>query len=370
MKVCEPYIIFPRKLKSGKTVYYYQFRTETNSRSSPKSTGCTTLAQARRYCNQLYNNGEFRKTSSTSFSVYTKDFFSKDSQFYQWKMASRMNITDSTLLNYSQLLKYRLLPFFKDIQMENITRTTVKQWVIWASHQWAVKSVNNAQSVLNIILKQAVDDEIIKINPAMGLSFRRVDKKQRTLLTLDEIKQIYHSDKWKYETSRNVFLLSTITGMRVGEIIALKKENITDTYIDVQHSYNKALHQLGDTKTHEKRLVPIPCGLDFLYVDTDSGWLFEGNKNRPFNDSLVIKNFHYVCDCVGINWQERGLTIHTMRNFFISYMQMKNIPQPKIRAVVGHKDSTMTGWYTYWKPDMFPEIYKEQLELYNQIIGE
>lgn len=367
MRTSEPYTIFPKKLKSGKTVYYYQFRDENNKRSSPKSTGCQTLSQAKKYCNTLYNNGEFKKKSSNSFAVYTKDFFSKDSQFYQWKIASRMNITDSTLLNYTQVLKYRLLPFFENIQIEKITRSLVKQWVIWASKQWSIKSVNNAQSVLNLILKQAVDDELLNFNPATGLSFRRVEKKQRILLTLDEIIKIYHSNLWKHEISKNVFLLSTITGMRVGEIIALKQENIFDTYIDVKHSYNKATHQLGETKTHEKRLVPIPQDLTFLKTETGNIWIFEGNYQRPFNDSLIIKDLHYICERMGINWKARGITIHSMRNFFISYMQMQNISQPKIRAVVGHKDSTMTGLYTYWTPDMFPEIYEHQLELYNKI---
>lgn len=368
MRISEPYIIFPRTLKSGKVVYYYQFRTDTGARSTAKSTGCTSLSQAKRYCNKLYNQGEFKKNSSNTFSVYTKDFFSKDSQFYLWKKASRMNITDSTLLNYSQILEYRLLPFFADVQICNITRTLVKQWVIWASKKWSIKSVNNAQSVLNLILKQAVDDELLDFNPAMGLSFRRIEKKQRVLLTLEEIIQIYHSPLWKHEISKNIFLLSTITGMRVGEIIALKQENIFETYIDVKHSYNKAVHQLGETKTHEKRLVPIPQGLTFLKANLGDIWIFEGNRKRPFNDSLIIKDLHYICECMGIDWKARGVTIHSMRNFFISYMQMQNISQPKIRAVVGHKDSTMTGLYTYWKPDMFPEIYEEQLNLYKTII--
>jgi len=43
MRVTEPYIIFPRELKSGKIVYYYHFRDENGRRSAAKSTGCTNL---------------------------------------------------------------------------------------------------------------------------------------------------------------------------------------------------------------------------------------------------------------------------------------------------------------------------------------
>ena len=68
-----------------------------------------------------------------------------------------------------------------------------------------------------------------------------------------------------------------------------------------------------------------------------------------------------------IDKKERGLTIHSLRGFFISHLREKNVPDAKIRAVVGHSDPTMTDVYTYWKPDMFPEVYEVQKELYEKI---
>ena len=53
---------------------------------------------------------------------------------------------------------------------------------------------------------------------------------------------------------------------------------------------------------------------------------------------------------------------------FISYLESKNVSEPKIRAVVGHKDSSMTDLYTYWTPDMFPEIYAAQEEMIRSIL--
>ena len=63
MRVTEPYTLFPRKLPSGKTVIYYQYRRSDGTRSAPKSTGCTTMTAAKRFCNKLYNSGEIGRAS-------------------------------------------------------------------------------------------------------------------------------------------------------------------------------------------------------------------------------------------------------------------------------------------------------------------
>lgn len=85
MRVTEPYTLFPRKLNSGKTVYYYQFRDEVGRRSVPKSTGCVTLSSARRFCQKLYNTGLLTKSTDFLFENYMQDFFSKDNEWYTIK---------------------------------------------------------------------------------------------------------------------------------------------------------------------------------------------------------------------------------------------------------------------------------------------
>lgn len=367
MRITEPYTIFPRTLNSGKTVYYYQYRQQDGSRSTAKSTGQTTLAGAKRFCNKLYNSGEFEKTSSTRFSVYVADFFEKDKPFYQWKKVSKSNLTENTLDRYKQLLKYQLIPYFDNYQISNITRQTVKSWIVWASERWSDKTVNNAQTVLNHILNQAVEENIIKYNPANNLSFRETDKVERELLTFEEVYAIYHSDKWKDENRRLAFLLTVITGMRIGEVVCLRNEDIAENYINVRHNWVRK-HGMSDCKTHLQRYVPKPTE---LILKSDNGdFLFPSSNGQPFNISRMRDNLFRICVSLGIDYNGRNLNTHTLRNYFITYLQRENVSESKIKAIVGHKDSTMTGLYTYWKPDMFPEVYEAQYKLYKGLVNE
>ena len=368
MRVTEPYTIFPRKLNSGKTVYYYQFRDEQNRRSTAKSTGCTTLASAKRFVQKLYNSGELTLNTKLSFSNYTKDFFSESSRYYKWKVANKERISQETLLAYDKFLRNQLLPFFEKYTLTKIKRADVKEWVIWANEQWSPKTVNSAQTVLNLIFNQAIDDELVEYNPCSNLTFRTIEKKTRELLTLQEIKQMYYCGKWWYD-NQQIFLLDIITGMRISEIVALKRENIFDNYIDVKHSYSRKFG-LGNTKTSENRYVPIPVELaNTLKLKT--GFLFvnhEGkNKGSPLNINSFYTNIIDVYNFCKIDYKSRHLTVHTNRNFYNTYLESQNVPEPKIRAVIGHKDKSMTNLYTYWKPEMFPEVYEAQLELYKEI---
>lgn len=369
MRVTEPYIIFPRKLSSGRIVYYYQFRDNNGRRSNPLSTGETVLSKARRKIQQMYNAGEFNKSSaSVEFGVYASGFFDKGGKYYEFQSVTGKPIKDSTLDSYVKILNNQILPFFRDMKLSDITKSVIKDWVVWASEYWSAKTINNAHGVLNTVLESAVEQEIINRNPIAGVKFRPVEKKERTLMTVDEIRTVYHSGLWAREVQRSMFLLAVITGMRIGEISALKKENLHENYIDVLHTYSDKFG-LGSTKTGVARKVPIVK--NFAFAPSNTEWVFEGfTADKPMFSHTVYNSFSRICDKIGIDRKGRGITIHSMRNFFISYLQAENVTKPKIKAVVGHKDSDdMTEHYTYWTPEMIPEVYEAQKKLYEAIIG-
>lgn len=368
MRVTEPYIIFPRKLGSGRIVYYYQFRDSEGRRSSALSTGETSLSKAKRKIQRLYNEGLLSKESeSITFKAFSAHFFDKDAEYYTFQATTGKPIKDSTLDSYVKILNNQLLPFFERMELKSITKSTIKNWIIWANKTWASKTINNAHGVLNIIFESALDKELINRNPLSNLRFCPIQKKERNLLTVEELTQIYNYD-WSSSIQKQMFLMALLTGMRIGEISALKKSDVHKNFIDVKHTYSDRFG-LGSTKTGENRKVPV---INVFVSESKTEWFFEGlSADKPMLSHAVYNAFTRICDKLGIKRIERGITIHSLRNFFISYLQQNNISESKIKAVVGHKDkSNMTEHYTYWKPDMFPEVYSAQEKLYRQITGE
>ena len=370
MRITEPYTLFLRTLPSGKTVYYYQFRDENGRRSHARSTGTSNKAQARRICNRLYNEGEFRKNSSRLFKTFSKGFFDDDSAYMKWKLASGSELAKSTAASYKRLLENQILPYFGEMQISKITVSTIKDWIIWLNENWSAKTSNNAQSVMNIILKSAKEKRLITDVPSADLSFRKVKKKDRSLLTVDELGKIYRSPLWNWESARLAFLVCAITGMRIGEVTGLQTVDVEHDRLNVRHSLHPTFG-LGETKTRVCRYVPIPPSLRLKEM-CGKVWAFEKpGCERPCDERYVYKRFVAVLDGLGIDRKGRGLTVHSLRNFFISYMRGSAFGESidlKIKAVVGHADGTQTDWYTYWTPEMFPEIYQVQEKLYKEIV--
>lgn len=371
MRITEPYTIFPRTLKSGKIVYYYQFRDENGIRSPAYSTGTSNKAQARRFCNQLYNEGRFQKNSSQLFKTFTENFFNDDSTYLKWKTTSGNDLAKSTVASYKRLLENQLLPYFSDMPLSKISVDTVKKWIIWLNENWSAKTSNNAQSVFNIIMKSAKEKRLIKEVPSADLSFRKIKKKERELLTVQELNKIYHSDLWHWDSARRAFLVCAITGMRIGEVTGLQTIDVESDRLNVRHSLHPTFG-LGETKTRVCRYVPIPPAMK-LKEKCGSVWAFEKpTKTEPCDARFIYKRFISVLESLEIDHKARGITVHSLRNLFISYMRSSSFGETidlKIKAVVGHADESTTDWYTYWTPEMFPEIYKIQEQLYREIIN-
>lgn len=369
MRITEPYIIFLRKLPSGKSVYYYQFRDENGLRSSAHSTGTDKLSKARRFCQKLYNEGKFEKNTETLFKTFADGFFDDDSPYMQWKHTSGADLAPSTLSSYRKLLKLQILPYFSDMSISKITVATVKEWIVWLNQKWSAKTSNNAQSVFNIIMKSAKEKRLIKEVPSADLSFRKIHKKERVLLTVEELNSIYHSSLWDWDCAKRAFLTCSLTGMRIGEVTGLQTFEVENDRLNVEHSLHPKFG-LGPTKTRVCRYVPIPKSLH-LKEQCGEKWAFEKpTKCEPCSASFIYKRLMMICDSLDIDHKTRGITVHSLRNTFISYMRGSSFGETidlKIKAVVGHSDNTQTDWYTYWTPEMFPEIYEIQEKLYHEI---
>lgn len=369
MKFAAPYTIYLRTLPSGRKVWYYQFRT-SNGKRTGRSCGTSNKAKALRYVRGLYETGRLVQSGALSFGDFAAAFFDEGGDYLAWRDVNGNRPSPSTLASYRRLLEHQLLPFFSGFRLDAITAAAVKDWVVWVRGKCSAKTSNNAQSVLNIILKSAYERALIGSVPCAGMAFRRVERKERVLLSPEELGKIWRGN-WGWESARLAFLVCAVTGMRIGEVTGLLSCNVGEDRINVEHSLHPKFG-LGPTKTRARRWVPVPPSLG-LKEKCGSVWAFQKpDAEEPVPAIVIYKRMMRICAAAGIDAKARGITVHSLRNAFISYM--RGSPEGaaidlKIKAVVGHADPSMTGWYTYWKPEMFPEIYRLQEQLLREITG-
>ena len=75
MRYREKYTLIPRKLSSGKTMYYYRSYDQDGNRTTPKSTGQTTKTAAKHYCDQLLKAGGLHTSGDVTFHEYARNWW-------------------------------------------------------------------------------------------------------------------------------------------------------------------------------------------------------------------------------------------------------------------------------------------------------
>jgi integrase/recombinase XerD len=158
--------------------------------------------------------------------------------------------------------------------------------------------------------------------------------------------------------------LLVVTGLRIGEALALKKADI---------DLNERLLTIRHTKFDKSRLVPLHSSTsdalstyaqqrDECCATATSGHFFVSAHGTPLTASVVRKTFRLLCRQVGLHgsddWDEPRL--HHFRHRFATetllrwYRSSEDIEQhlPVLSTFLGHSCIADTYWYLSARPEL------------------
>ena len=219
----------------------------------------------------------------------------------------------------------------------------------------SVASINRELSCLRHMFKKAVEWEMIDSNPfKRGSSLHEKENNQRLrYLEVREINDLLEAcstkviqfphgeSKLKKMTRKDTDYLRFIvecalhTGMRKGEILSLKWDQIQNGFI-----------YLKKTKTNEPRQIPINDDLSDVFsqirkkqhLSSKYVFTFEG---KPV-DSVKV-GFNSALKRAGIS----DFRFHDLRHTFASHFVMRGGSLKELQEILGHKTMTMTLRYAH-----------------------
>ena len=171
-------------------------------------------------------------------------------------------------------------------------------------------------------------------------------------------------ERWKYL----IPALSYYSGMREGEIRALKKDDIEilsdseTSVIHVAHSYSddeKEGYRYKCTKGKEKRDTFAPTALlqeviNFSEMNSIAdGYIFFSITKPavPVNKTTISEAMREaICEALGITEEERrerNIKFHSLRHMFNTSLVYSGLDGEEIRSMTGHKSQAMTDRYTH-----------------------
>jgi integrase len=258
-------------------------------------------------------------------------------------------------LNYQAISVY-WKPFFVGRFLGDISDADIDKFINFIGDKPFSSFRKNAVIKAGITaLHWAFNKNKIPKDPANGHILFTGAKKERVILTPSSASALFRA-KWKNNRVKLANMLSAVTGMRAGEILALRFQDLGEDCLYVRHSWNRD-DGLKPPKNNETRIVELPFS-DLVYelfeqakqnpwgVSPESFVFWsEFRKDRPLEPDLLAKELKEVLRQIGFADEDaKQYVFHSWRHFYTSYM-ISRLDKKLLKSQTGHRTDEMLAHY-------------------------
>lgn len=256
--------------------------------------------------------------------------------------------------------------YFESSKLHSMKLSDIDTFVLEMECNRIVKEFNltrkawvNAKTILIGMFEYAKRKKYITDNPLSDMKitvrYKQVVKKAGNTQTYntDELETLNKYLDMKYEeTEDSVYIavrLNFFLGLRIGELAALKPEDIMGNQIhvvreEVRDQETNQTYVVEHTKTNRDRFVAlVPQAKKLLEkLDMDSTYLFERDGER-----LRARQIEYVLEKYAQSQGIEPKRSHKIRKTYASRLNAYGVPIDAIREQLGHSELSTTLSYIY-----------------------
>ncbi len=318
--------------KRNNGIYYVGYFHEGKKRW--KSTGCTQKSEATKSFVQFR---EFlnSKQSAVTLSKFIKDFIP----------FAKVNYSKCTVEFYEQSLE-RLKFTTKDCSLASITMQHLDQYKVnRISEQKSPSTVNRELQALRAAMNTAVNWKLIQANPFANMNQVQVPEVTPTYFSKQDFQALLNaiSEEWL----RELIVFAVLTGMRRGELINLRWQDV-DLHRKLIHIQSNPTFK---TKQGKKRVVPMnEVVYNLLHSKAEkarSEYIFN-LKGFKINDDHASKKLKkYVAETK----LDGKLHFHSLRHTFASWLVQDGVSLYEVQKLLGHSSIKVTQIYSHLQPE-------------------
>lgn len=205
-------------------------------------------------------------------------------------------------------------------------------------------TVNRELDTLKLIFNKAVEWGVLLQSPAAGRKVRKLqnDNRKTRILSPDEQTALL-AELRRNDRTRLVSLavaLALYTGARIGEVLALRWDQVTADELVFLKTKNGKARTLPRTPTLDAILGQLPKGGAWLFP---GGHIGQRRADRPYTVGGLRHVFNRACDRAGVV----GATPHTLRHTRVSELIANGADDFTVMEISGHSDTRMLARYTH-----------------------
>ncbi len=285
----------------------------------------------------------------------------KDEKLSDWmdywlEILEKPYIKITTYQLYKRNIEKHLAPLLGDISLSLLERNQIQHAVDFWGEILSSSTLHTVCRQLKNILDSAVKNNLILESP-FDEDIRLPKFKQKKPLVLTNTQQI----KLENEASaceNFEFMLCLYTGVRVGELCALRYEDFDfeNNTLHICHSVKRITKEengkrsseliIGNTKTESsKRMIPIPLFIAEMLIlrmetnhDANEDYIFKNRREGPAEPRTLQIRFAKLAQKLEIN----DAHLHTLRHTFAMRCLEEGIGYKALSEILGHSSSRIT----------------------------
>jgi integrase len=304
----------------------------------------------------------------------------------RWLTQVEHNLQPRTLASYADTLRLHIRPTLGASQVRALHRGHIKALLaVKRAAGLSQNSVRLIRATLSVLLSDAIDEGLIKANPASGLH-RRGRKGADSTPPADmqeKVKAMSHAqlagcllvaaERLPKATATEMLVMAD-AGLRPGEACGLQWLDIDEALQTVKVS--RAIENSGrvkTTKTGRARSVDVSrrliAALASLQAQGEaealtsgrepSAWCFPTRDGTPTRPDWLGKQFGVLARRAGLS---RDFTAYSLRHTYASHLIAANAPITYVSSMLGHRSTTTTlAFYAHLFPNN-DRRFAEQIE--------
>jgi integrase len=223
------------------------------------------------------------------------------------------------------------LPAWKGRTVHDIQRRDIRELVEGVAEDRPIMA-NRALGHLSKFFNWLCEREVIEVSPCAGVKPPGEERSRDRVLSDDEIKALWHACNAIGAPAGPAVKLMLLTGQRCGEVIGMKRSEISGDVWTLQPDRTK------NKQRHEVPLVAQALAIIDEVPVIHEDFVFTSSKTRR------LGNMSHAKDALDEHMRPKeGWVLHDLRRTVASGMAALGIRLPVIEKVLNHKSGTFRG---------------------------
>ena len=252
----------------------------------------------------------------------------------------------------------KLIHCFGDIMLKSVTPLLIEKFKQECHKKVNAETANMYLRTISAAFNRAKEWRLLDDNPAKSCKLIRVPDKEPIYLPKESIKILI--DKISDAQFRLIILLAVHTGMRRGEIINLKWEDINFS----NHLIRVRNRDTFTVKGGHPRTIPMhPYIYKLLFpLQKTGGYVFVHSNGKVITPYYLSRTFkRYVKKCK----LSEKYHFHSLRHTCGSLLIQMGVPLFDVQKILGHRSINTTQIYAHLENDNLRKSL-ERLDIFNE----